>query len=165
MNKEEIDKIREKYKTTKDNFIDEKYANIRFDISFFKDFEILLNYIDKLQKENEELKQDNYNLDRENQLKFDKIIKENEDMREELQMYVDTDVMKLQEENKDLKKEIDNLIKENHKHIDYIASMKKKQEDKIRTKIKELEEMEVYGVLFETAVNFAIKVLKELLGE
>lgn len=51
MNKEEIDKIREKYKTTKDNFIDEKYASIRFDISFFKDFEILLNYIDKLQKE------------------------------------------------------------------------------------------------------------------
>lgn len=39
---------------------------------------------------------------------------------------------RLQKENEALKKEIDNLIKENHKHIDYIASMKKKQEDKIK---------------------------------
>ena len=95
---------------------------------------------------------------------IDKLQKENEDMREELQMYVDTDVMilqkelkdsinarfelqrridKTQKENAELKEEIKDLIEENHKHIDYIANMKKKHEDKIRTKIKELEEMVV----------------------
>ena len=40
---------------------------------------------------------------------IDKLQKENEDMREELQMYVDTDVMKLQEENKELEKTIEQL--------------------------------------------------------
>lgn len=108
--------------------------------------------------------------------------KENEDMREELQMYVDTDVMILQKELKDsinarfeLQRRIDKLLKENEtlkennlsyqqelakawkeneelKRKTYKAYINDKGEiqfvfdnyiskDKIRTEIKELEEI------------------------
>ena len=76
---------------------------------------------------------------------------------------------KLLEENEELKEEIYNLIKENHKHIDYIASMKKKHEDKIRTKIKELEDIKNKNIDYCSKDYFqlerTIEVLKELLGE
>ena len=123
--------------------------------------EIVLNYIDKLQKENE-------------------------DMREELQMYVDTDVMilqkelkdsinarfelqrridKTQKENAELKEEIKDLIEENHKHIDYIANMKKKHEDKIRTKIKELENKKEQYSEQPLIYHILKSQLEELLGD
>jgi regulator of replication initiation timing len=74
---------------------------------------------------------------------------------------------RLQEENKELKEEIDNLIKENHKHIDYIADMKKKHEDKIRTKIKKLEELkaDIHSEHSTYWYKNRIEVLKELLGD
>ena len=86
--------------------------------------------------------------------------------------YIDTIlnyIDKLLEENEELKEEIYNLIKENHKHIDYIASMKKKHEDKIRTKIKELEDIKNKNIDYCSKDYFqlerTIEVLKELLGE
>ena len=63
---------------------------------------------------------------------------------------------------KELKEEIKDLIKENHKHIDYIANMKKKHEDKIRTKIKELERCCSNEPII---IEYQIEVLRELLGE
>jgi chromosome segregation ATPase len=114
--------------------------------------EILLNYIDKLQKENEYLKEREEHLDR----RRDKLEEKIEEL-EENDLSYQKELGKAWKENAELKEEIDNLIKENHKHIDYIADMKKKHEDKIRTKIKELE-----GAI---SFDLTIEVLKELLGD
>ena len=81
---------------------------------------------------------------------IDKLQKENE----ELQKCLEAEEKYSEGLNRDIKSLLS--IEPNTNYI---------SKDKIRTKIKELEEMEVYGVLFETGVNFAIRVLKELLGE
>jgi chromosome segregation ATPase len=184
-----------------------------------KYLKIVLNYINEYEKRITFLREEIYGLNK----KTKRLQKENEDMREELQMYVDTDVMILQKElkdsinarfelqrridklqkengalgrtlddeiadndrlqennlsyqeelakawkeNEELKEEIDNLIKENHKHIDYIADMKKKHEDKIRTKIKKLEELkaDIHSEHSTYWYKNRIEVLKELLGD
>ena len=99
----------------------------------------------KLQEENEKLKHEH--------LEADVLI---EALRENDLSYLE-ELAKAWEKNEELQKEVDDLIKENHKHIDYIASMKKKHEDKIRDKIKELE-----GTI---SFDLTIEVLKELLGD
>ena len=76
-------------------------------------------------------------------------------------------IKELEKENEELKEEIKDLIEENHKHIDYIASMKKKHENKIRTKIKQAKEIlenlnNEQDILVQKIV---INYLKELLGD
>ena len=93
---------------------------------------------------------------------LDKLQKENEDMREELQMYVDTPINKLIVENEELQKRV--KVSQNFAKIverDYI------DKDEIRNKIKELEEelIQNYGTLGESFTTTEIKTLKELLGE
>ena len=129
-----------------------KYSNYCDSIGIGQ-IEIVLSYIDKLQKE---LK-DSINARFELQRRIDKLQKENEALGRTLDDEI-ADNDRLQKENAELKEEIKDLIEENHKHIDYIANMKKKHEDKIRTKIKELKNAPlVYGL--------TIEVLKELLGD
>ena len=111
-----------------------------------KVWNIVVNYIDKLQK-------DNYKLDRENQHFFDRI-------------------QDLQKENEELHKQVDiEFVEEN-----YIEKSKVVSKNKIRTKIKELEEnvkeFEEYWekdprkFKKEVCVDYyKLEVLKELLGE
>ena len=101
--------------------------------------------------------------------------KENEDMREELQMYVDTPINKLIVENEELKEQRDNAIKLRNELIEEqkITCISK---NKIRDKIKELEEVkqkeekenkdefEINSNTWAIA-DWGIDVLKELLGE
>lgn len=147
MNKEEIDKIRKKYKITKDNFIDEKYASIRFDISFFKDFEILLNYIDELQKDLENLKEVEREICCEELITKDKyqdILKENADLKMQLEI-----------------EKIDNKYNKEETGEEMIPRYK------IREYITRLEQSENLGIsdIYESMKDFAIEVLEELLGE
>ena len=101
--------------------------------------------------------------------------KENEDMREELQMYVDTPINKLIVENEELKEQRDNAIKLRNELIEEqkITCISK---NKIRDKIKELEEVkqkeekenkDEFGINSNTwaIADWGIEVLKELLGE
>jgi hypothetical protein len=90
--------------------------------------------------------------------KIEKTILSKEDVKYLLN-YID----KLQKENAELKEEIKDLIEENHKHIDYIADMKKKHEDKIRTEIKELEEILEKRKTIDIVEE--INRLEELLGD
>ena len=73
------------------------------------------------------------------------------------------ELKRLQEENKDLKyanrEKADKLIEITDLYMRSIP------EDKIREKIEELKDMKVDGEVFITAVNFAKKILKELLEE
>lgn len=123
--------------------------------------EIVLNYIDKLQKEIEEYQELTDNLRGENAElrddldKLQKELKDSINARFELQRRIDktqkenealgrtlddeiADNDRLQKENAELKEEIKDLIEENHKHIDYIANMKKKHEDKKKADMNKL---------------------------
>ncbi len=72
-------------------------------------------------------------------------------------------VERLQKENeelKDFKKQVTDIESTNFiKYKNYIAIQK------IKDKIKELEEMKVDGEVFTTSVDFAILILQELIEE
>lgn len=101
----------------------------------------VLKYINKLRKENEELKEDN-----------------SHQWEERCRLTFKLD--KLQQENTSLKKEI-KLMKSVNINENFISK------DKIRNKIEELEKSENAGIadIYESMKDFAIEVLEELLGE
>jgi len=131
----------------------------------FKTDEILLNYIDKLEKENEELKKNNSKLILG---KFREVADKNSYIKD---MYISIDEIKQlvgYEENEDVSKDdIISLIKlmwEEFNRLEDIEDFMATQcisKKKIREKIKELEEKDetspthIYG--------YGIKFLKELL--
>ena len=112
-----------------------------------------VNLIDKLQKENEILKNTNKNLSIENQSLYESINCDDDTS-------LSHRYMELKEENASLKKEI-NLMKSVNINENYISK------DKIRNKIKELEKSENPSIadIYESMKDFAIEVLEELLGD
>lgn len=105
---------------------------------------------------------------------YNKVKEENKELSEELTERICKNVeaevfeeMRLElkqekEKNKELREELDRqintrIINEEFIEKNYISK------DKIREEIKELENMKVGGETFVTSVNFARKILKELL--
>ena len=140
MNKEEKEAIEEVKKII--NYIEDNYT-CNCDREDKEYMEKVLNYIDKLQKENKkyiDIFNSTEKIMNGQERTKDKLLKENielkkenEDMREELQMYVDTPISKLKEENKKLKRENEALeiIHETYKEVvdngNYISKDKIKQ--------------------------------------
>ena len=124
----------------------------------------LLNYIDKLQKE-----LDKYKRLAEANLKDSQEFQENmcnhRCIKNNEVLELKEEIVELQKENAKLRNTNEILYETGKQNaIQELLNENWVSKNKIRAEIKELEEMEVYGVLFETGVNFAIRVLKELLG-
>ena len=179
---EEIDRIRKTFNFTNDKFIDEIHGSIRLDMSFVKDFKKLLNYIDKLQKELEQEKEKNIELAEELQIAKGGIKIANLDMVDN--NYIHKDKIREALGNENIADEmiltyIETLASENNRlediedrkvQIEYNKVFNKgvkSVEDKIRTKIKELEEQQAIEIE-ETGMSLLsvpIRILKELLGD
>lgn len=170
------DKIKNKLPLYEETYVDGKpYRRniLQLETNFTEEqankTEILLNLIDKLQKENEELSESNFQF-----------LEINQKLIEEKPM-----IKKLTEKELNLLEEIDKLQKENEElkgikngtTIEYIGKATYWRKDKIekyfiskdiiRNKIKELEEelIQNYGTLGENLTTTEIKALKKLLGE
>lgn len=138
----------EKLETLKDKFL--KYH------LEYKDEEMLFEIIDKLQEEVEYLRKREEHLDR----RRDKLEQKNEELEENNLSY-QKELAKAWKENEKLKEENKKQYKQFIKdHTEVIEALKKEQEDKIRTKIKELEKTKNYIISM-----YAIGVLEELLGD
>lgn len=120
-----------------------------------KAIEILLNYISKLQKENEELKERNQYLE-ENDWAWHELLKI-QNKRE----YRSKFLKEFQKEfGENVLPDYDEIYKKYDKQKNIIKNSISK--DKIRDKIKELEKTQAYKIGLE---EFTIRVLKELLGD
>lgn len=133
-----------------DKYVDEKIKKYFENIKISKeDSELIITNVNKKIKKERENKMENLKETRKEMSFDERIVFDIENYLERIENY-DCVIPEQEEESF-------------YNSIHCLLGMYKKEKEKVENKIKEIEEMQVSGLTFETAKNFAIAELKELL--